>query len=661
MSAIHSYYFNKIKDGIESFIDCDFTINSVELKNFRSVEYLKFLPKEGITLIQGDVGSGKSTLINAIRYVFLDAKDSINLKDLVKLNSKSMSVSIEIAYQGHTHYIERGYAKNSGYLIYKINNKLIESENQSSIKSHISNNLRFLKLFNVFFFNQRREGFLSSYSYSERVSLISDILNLDILDKIYRLVVDDVAKLKNEISLISNEINSKTATINARKEQIAHWNSDIDYQSLIADNLRLISIYSLIIELNEKTESHSKQQQINRKIVESLSDLPQLLSKSTDKTPLLLEKNNLLSLLEESTSELIRRQKLLEKYKNEINKIQLNVDILKKQRDVLKESKCHACGHSLNAEEIESLKQKTDLSISENENRLEKGKKAVESVDIDSVELKNYKIKSLISEIDNKISLILAEEDNFIKQQNNQRKLAVAKDIITTSENQIEALQHKILAVCEEHNVQPINAYQEVMKLKEENAGFNQLLILKNKYQISLEKIEKDEATLKDTQHSLAIKEANLVDLSKYLELFSPKGEILLSILNELSQIFSNNHINVRSIKKLTNGDVRPDFDIDFKVDNEWIKYDMCSGGQQTIIDISILEKLYGILGKVGVLAFDETFKFLGDSDTEQVLQSIKLIDANHVFIISHAQNFPYSDSLIKVDFDKKSIYNVVF
>ena len=94
MSHLHSHYFNKIKDGVESHIDCNFTINYVELKNFRSVEYLRFSPKEGITLIQGDVGSGKSTLVNAIRYVFLDAKDSINLKDLVKLEHPKWIKSI---------------------------------------------------------------------------------------------------------------------------------------------------------------------------------------------------------------------------------------------------------------------------------------------------------------------------------------------------------------------------------------------------------------------------------------------------------------------------------------------------------------------------------------------------------------------------------------
>ena len=87
-------------------VDFNFTLKRFYCKNWRSIEEaeLYFNDSDKI-LISGKNGSGKSSLISAIRYAFLDCP---SIKDFRQFGSKSCLTEVEFEYQNNMYKIQRG-------------------------------------------------------------------------------------------------------------------------------------------------------------------------------------------------------------------------------------------------------------------------------------------------------------------------------------------------------------------------------------------------------------------------------------------------------------------------------------------------------------------------------------------------------------------------
>lgn len=143
--------------------------------------------------------------------------------------------------------------------------------------------------------------------------------------------------------------------------------------------------------------------------------------------------------------------------------------------------------------------------------------------------------------------------------------------------------------------------------------------------------------------------EAEIELYSKYSQLMSPKGEIILSVLHTVSEQLSDERIQVVAHKTLASGETRPDFNLALKVDDHWIPYDCLSGGQKVLCDIFIIRHLINMSGGIGLLIFDESLKELDPDNLEYAVEYLKQIETNDMFIISHVDNFPYFDSSLIV------------
>ena len=63
-----------------------------------------------------------------------------------------------------------------------------------------------------------------------------------------------------------------------------------------------------------------------------------------------------------------------------------------------------------------------------------------------------------------------------------------------------------------------------------------------------------------------------------------------------------------------------------------------------------LLERLTNLAGGVGLMLFDETFKFLDNAALDVAIERLKNVVCEYIFIISHNNSFPYYDKLITVD-----------
>ena len=91
------------------------------------------------------------------------------------------------------------------------------------------------------------------------------------------------------------------------------------------------------------------------------------------------------------------------------------------------------------------------------------------------------------------------------------------------------------------------------------------------------------------------------------------------------------------------------------KVGENWLPYENLSGGQKTVVDLTILNKLLHLAGGFcGLMLFDETFKFLDSENTEIAVEQLKDLNCRAIFIVSHLDSFPFFDQIILVEIDDK-------
>ncbi len=85
-------------------------INSLKIKNIRSYENAKINFKEGITLFEGDIGSGKSTILMAIEFA-LFGLGSEKGAALLKIGAKEGNVSLDFEVEGERYNVFRSLVK----------------------------------------------------------------------------------------------------------------------------------------------------------------------------------------------------------------------------------------------------------------------------------------------------------------------------------------------------------------------------------------------------------------------------------------------------------------------------------------------------------------------------------------------------------------------
>ncbi len=173
--------------------------------------------------------------------------------------------------------------------------------------------------------------------------------------------------------------------------------------------------------------------------------------------------------------------------------------------------------------------------------------------------------------------------------------------------------------------------------------------------------------TLKDTEDrleevSVLIKEKSLwlEDLERFRRILTTRA--YATILENISKSLSYGPVRVSTIQEFKNGSVKPTVELYFKISEEHeLPFELLSGGQRTLADTLFLFRLLSTLDGVGVLVFDETFRFLDSSSYEAVFEMLQSSNASYVFYVSHdispALRFDTQISVSRVGL--KSIYHI--
>ena len=179
-------------------------LKSLKLENFRQHEdsFIEF--SDGITIINGTNGSGKSTILEAITWAIYGTDAARGNKDTIKFNKAKAraKVRVELIFglDDEIFRIERFLDKAELY-IGEEENKAPIVTTQQEVTKYLTDKLGMTKdeFFNTYFTGQKELNFLGNQKPLERRKFISKVLNYEKIREIQEQVRTDKNSINNEI------------------------------------------------------------------------------------------------------------------------------------------------------------------------------------------------------------------------------------------------------------------------------------------------------------------------------------------------------------------------------------------------------------------------------------------------------------------------------
>jgi exonuclease SbcC len=90
-------------------------LKKVDIRDFRSHEHTVVDFEEGISVIVGENGSGKTSILESVNFALFKQKPNVNMDDLIRLGAKSADVSVTFESGGRTFRATRGRKMGKAY------------------------------------------------------------------------------------------------------------------------------------------------------------------------------------------------------------------------------------------------------------------------------------------------------------------------------------------------------------------------------------------------------------------------------------------------------------------------------------------------------------------------------------------------------------------
>ena len=322
-------------------------IKNLTVKNFMSVgnqtQAIDF-DKGQLTLVLGENldlggddsgarnGTGKTTIINGLSYaIFGNALTNIKKDNLVnKINHKAMLCTVTFEVDGVEYHIERGRKPN--ILKFSINGKEQENldqdesqgdsrETQKSIEEVFNMSHDMFK--HLVALNTYTEPFLSMKSADQR-NIIEQLLGITQLSEKAEALKEQVRATKESIATE----NTKIETIKASNEKIQQSIESLERKKRLWEETKKKAVEDLTQSISVLSHIDIEQEIVNQRA---------LIEWTKNKK----ERDSLVSMAAKQSASVDKEQK--------------NLDKLIKELALLKDHKCHSCGHELHDEKHEAM------------------------------------------------------------------------------------------------------------------------------------------------------------------------------------------------------------------------------------------------------------------------------------------------------------------
>lgn len=587
-------------------IDLNFKLKTLNAKNFLSIKELNlnFDDFNSLTVIEGAIGAGKSTLFKLLNYMFFGKVQGYvksSLKSVFAKKNETFEGVLTLMFKGHEYKIQRTF---KDFNLYE-DGQVIETENISERQKVLENKLSFLEFWNILYISQSSNGIFASMNDGSRVSFLSKFLKLDTVEQFSNSLSACIQDLKDKIKLQDNDIASKTATINTLNEFIAK-NKNLKYIDPDELNSKLSEIKDQRNVLHSCIQTYEREKYVFDTMTDNVLKLKKNIVKNNEALKILnAEKQSIENQLS-SVHDINANE--LDDLKGKLALVNSKIGTLNKHKDEC--PTCHQKWLIPNLDEmfskLKNAKNILECKISEMSDIHKEYSEAINK--LKTVSSKCEQLQHLILKDENELSEIKIPDFS-------EKDITDIKNQEITLSKEIESLLQEIGAIETKNKI-----FNDVVCNIEKHKKINEeLTSIKSKN-------VKDKEILKDAENFNS-------------KVLSNKGLLVATLLQDISDKLNvDPKIKVQTISTTQGGKVIPTLNLQLYVDQykQFIDYDMLSGGQKLVADIRFLACIISLTGRISTLFLDEIFKYLSDTAILEMSELLKELDINTIFITLH-------------------------
>lgn len=672
--AVINKIVNKQYNTDDKPTDLRFEIKTVKAKNFLSIKSLDFNfdKYNGLTVIKGLEGSGKSTLFNLIEFMFFGKLKGYSKSDYSSVfkDGKKLECSMELRYQNSDYKIERTLTE----LRFYKNGKTVDSNRKGDLQSELETELDFLRFWNLIYIKQFSSGIFSEMSDTSRVSLMSNLIGLNIINTWTTELTNQITNLKDSIKSDSDDqirvqtkIDELTSFINENEDVVY-----IDINTIkneISDKTNQIDDLNSIINNNNKEISDNSSKitvykQMLDDYLKKQTQIKELTNQARlDKETLVKFKTEVDALQKREISDLTDLTSKLNVINCEYNSKLLEQEQLRKELEKYEKhpNVCPTCGQDWvipNRDEMIDNLNKRILSF-RFEDYLNARNKLNEKIKSINDDIKyNQSIDSKKSEYELKVQKLklLVQKINDMRSDINQEQLNSEITRLTDLNTALESKNTEFINNRNDIQSQINDLNQKLGSITISNQIYEKVQFAKANLDGFKQKLEQLNADISATNDLVA-------ELSKFnTKVLSDKGLLVASLLKKVSEYLNTDKdLKVETIHELQNGSLRPTLNIKLFVKqyNTYVDYAMLSGGQALLADLKFLKGITETLGSVSIMFLDEIFKFFSPDTVKECLTLLDEINVNKVFLILHGDYETDAKTIhVYLDKEKGSVYS---
>lgn len=686
-------------------------LKSISLKNIRSYSSLSLNFEEGSTLLSGDIGAGKTTILLSLEFALFGLmKGMLSGGALLRHGSREGSVTLEFNIDQNNIKIYRalkrtssGISQDAGFIeINSIRTECTAIELKSKILSIlgypdelITKSKSLIFRYTVYTPQEEMKQIIFD-SEEDRLEKLTKIFNMEKYKRIRENAEVYAKELRGETK-IYNDVNSELSSI---KEQRRKYDSEMEEKNILLQ--QILSKLSIEEKKIKELESKIKSMEDSMKELSTLKheiSILELESKNLKKTSENM-KTDISSLeaqyskgseeLKKDTSKKeirelndinadLKKYKELKSeteskiidYKSKISIITKKIEESSKLKEsILTLTKCPTCQQEVNENHKEHIKSEEDKKINELTD-----KKSQAALFLDKAE-KNMRIIAEKINLSEKDLLELKEEENKNKFKEKQEYF-------------LKELEDKIVRTREKLKTYDDDMLSNEELLKKLKMKLEDSLIDEN----AMNEVNKEYKTSRNSYLSIKMQEASITqsikEIGKFIELNEAEQERKKELLEkiqkkkELEHWLSNHFINLVSvIEKNVMGSIRGEFKEHFEdwfnmlIEDESISatlddkftpkisqngYDTeienLSGGEKTAVALAyrlalnkVINSMMGNIKTKDLLILDEPTDGFSSHQLDKVREVLEALNSKQTIIVSHESKMEsFVDHIIKI------------
>lgn len=629
-------------------------LHSISLTNFMNIEQLDLEFDDKTTvMIGGDIGEGKSTLVFALALALVGYRKGDSYRDYVKRGAGEARVSLYADLFGYPIYYDiHIYNREYGQPMEKTIRYRDKVYGNSECKL-LMDELDVEYLEHVMFLYQN-DSSIVDLKPAERAKLLKKLFHFEFEDQVTLLKrkLDDEQLQMHDASIRYEEANKRAFNIvkllpSVSNEDLEDWKISLANKRKELSSLEQFN--EVFVKTFEKELKEAEGNYIGRKSWYDKSSLQIQKKESEIETAKIEFANLVINCIDDNSEQLEQDLSSLKKEKDD-KKQQLAVtihslDVLEKQLAVASTGVCHACGHEVDENHVNSLQQTCDETL--NKKRELESKLTAINVRINEINANLKAIEDYYTAYEKKTSL--GGQIEFLSSQLDDLRVAFqeSENALTFAKNKLDELENKASQIqsIKEGLQRRKSTESEILRLEarlEEALHNNSINEERVKTNMEIEHLREEHSALLSSLSTQYNNHSLQTDvLKKSLAVFETDFPNYI-ILKTCAQLESYINGFIQKVFPYMRVKLKPSrsgvefYYVSQSAEDDWLSVKMASGSQSAILSLAwrvALAKLYG----VSTIILDEADASTPEDTAQIIYQFISELDTfDQIIFISH-------------------------